>query len=266
VRNASPVALRGIPLVAAALVVMACATQPAPRVPVHVYAAASLKAALAAAQAAYEATHSDTTLTISTDSSAALETKIEQGAPADVFLSADMINPQRLLAGGFASGPVVPFASNVLAVIVPAANPANVRSSADLARTGLKIIAAGDNVPITRYASELVANLAKEGGYPANFAASYAGNVVSKEDNVAAVVAKIELGEGDAAIVYSTDAKSSSKVTTIPVPSPANVPATYGGVVVKASTHHETGATFLAWLASADGQAILATFGFQPPE
>ena len=80
----------------------------------------------------------------------------------------------------------------------------------------------------------LVANLAKEPGYPADFAAAYAANIVSKEDNVKAVVAKVELGEGDAGIVYVTDAKASTKVGTVDVPDSANVPATYDGVVVKA--------------------------------
>ena len=72
------------------------------------------------------------------------------------------------------------------------------------------MIAAGDAVPITRYAGQLVTNLARESGYPADFAAAYAANVASKEDNVKAVVAKIELGEGDAGIVYVTDAKAST--------------------------------------------------------
>jgi molybdate transport system substrate-binding protein len=271
VRDPMQPARRWISFAAVAMMVAGCSTappsSPAPTAALNVYAAASLKAALAKVEAAYEETHSDTTLTVSTDSSAALEIKIEQGAPADVFLSADTTNPQKLVAGGFASGTVVNFAGNVLAVIVPAANPAKLASPRDLARPGIKIIAAGDNVPITRYATQLVANLAREAGYPANFATSYAANIVSKEDNVAALVAKLELGEGDAGIVYATDAKSSSKVTAIAVPASANVPATYGGVVVRASTHQAAAAAFLAWLASPAGQAILATFGFQsPPE
>ena len=89
---------------------------------------------------------------------------------------------------------------------------------ADLAKSGLKVIAAGDEVPITKYATQLVANLAKEAGYPANFVDAYNANVVSKEDNVKAVVAKIELGEGDAGIVYVTDAAASDKVKTVDVP------------------------------------------------
>ena len=109
------------------------------------------------------------TLTISTDSSSALETQIEQGAPADVFLSADTTNPQKLVDAGLADGAAVTFAGNKLTVIVPADNPAGIASPADLAKPGIKVIAAGDEVPITKYATQLVANLAKEPGYPADF-------------------------------------------------------------------------------------------------
>jgi molybdate transport system substrate-binding protein len=230
-----------------------------------IYGAASLKGALDRAKAAYEAAVPGSTLTISTDSSAALETQIEQGAPADVFLSADTTNPKKLVDKGLADGGAVVFAGNKLTVIVPANNPAGIASPADLAKSGIKVIAAGDAVPITKYATQLVANLAKETGYAADFAAAYTANIVSKEDNVKAVVAKVELGEGDAAIVYVTDAKASTKVTTVPVPDAANVPATYAGVVVKGSAHAEAARAFLAWFTGPDGQAILGSFGFLPP-
>jgi molybdate transport system substrate-binding protein len=230
-----------------------------------IYGAASLKSALGKAKAAYEATYPGATLTISTDSSSALETKIEQGAPADVFLSADTTNPQKLVDRGLAGSPLTKFAGNLLTIIVPTANPAGIQAPTDLAKSGVKVIAAGDTVPITKYATQLVANLTKEIGYPADFAARYTANIVSREDNVAAVVSKIELGEGDAGIVYVTDAKSSTKVTTIIVPPTANVPATYGGVTVKASTNAAEATAFLTWFAGPDGQAILASFGFLPP-
>ena len=237
----------------------------APAGSLTIYAAASLKAALAKVKTTYEAAHPGTTLTISTDSSSALETKIEQGAPADVFLSADTANPQKLVDKGLAGGALTKFAGNLLTIIVPTANPAGIQSPKDLVKSGVKVIAAGDTVPITKYATMLVANLAKETDYPADFAARYTANIASKEDNVAAVVSKIELGEGDAGIVYVTDAKTSTKVTTITVPADANVPATYSGVTVKASSDADAAGAFLAWLAGPDGQAILATFGFLPP-
>lgn len=240
---------------------------PATAAPVEltILGAASLGGALAAAKTAYEAVNPGVTLVISTDSSSALETKIEQGAPADVFLSADTTNPAKLVTAGLASGAPVVFAANKLTVIVPADNPAGITTPADLAKAGVKIIAAGDTVPITKYAKQVVANLAREAAYPTGFEAAYAENVVSMEENVKAIVAKIELGQGDAAIVYVTDAKASTKVKTIDVPATANVPASYAGVVVKASGNAAAAQAFLAWLAGPDGQAVLATFGFLPP-
>jgi molybdate transport system substrate-binding protein len=230
-----------------------------------IYGAASLQGVLAKVKTAYETANPGTTLTISTDSSATLETQIEQGAPADVFLSADTTNPKKLVDKGLAAGAAVTFAGNKLTVIVPTTNPAAIKTPADLAKTGVKVIAAGDAVPITKYATQLVTNLASEAGYPADFAAKYAANIASKEDNVKAIVAKIELGEGDAGIVYVTDAKASTKVTTIDVPATANVPATYAGVVVKASRNAAAAQAFLTWFAGPGGQAILSTFGFLPP-
>ena len=234
-------------------------------VDLEVYAAASLKRAMAAAETAYEAANPDVTLTVSTDSSAALATKIEQGAPADVFLSADTTNPQQLVDGGLASGEVTPFAGNALTIIVPADNPAGVERPADLAKPGLKIVAAGETVPITTYATRLIDSLGREPGYPPDFAAAYAANVVSEEDNVAGVVTKVQLGEGDAGIVYVTDAAGSDSVATVEVPASANVPVAYGGVVIGSSPDREAAASFLTWLAGSDGQAVLETLGFLPP-
>jgi molybdate transport system substrate-binding protein len=230
-----------------------------------IFGAASLKGALEQAKTQYEAANPGTTLTISTDSSSALETKIEQGAPADVFLSADTTNPKKLVDAGLADGAAVNFAGNELTIIVPADNPAKIASPMDLAKDGVKVIAAGPEVPITKYAKQLVDNLAKESGYPADYAAAYAENVVSEEDNVKNVVGKIELGEGDAGIVYETDAKASDKVTTVEVPDAANVPATYAGVVVKESKNLAAAKAFLDWLVGPQGQAIFGGLGFLPP-
>ncbi|HEY6014858.1 MAG TPA: molybdate ABC transporter substrate-binding protein, partial [Candidatus Limnocylindrales bacterium] len=267
---------RRVPFLALVAVLSACsgtatgaAPSPAGSVPpavnLTIYAAASLSRALDAAKAAYEAATPGVTLTVSTDSSSALETQIEQGAPADVFLSADTANPRKLVDAGLADGTPVTFARNDLTIVVPAGNPAGITSPADLARAGVKIIAAGDTVPITTYAAQLVRNLSREPGYPADFVTAYEANVASKEDNVRAVVAKIELGEGDAAIVYATDAKASGKVAMIEVPDAANVPATYDGVVIGTSGRAAAARAFLDWFAGAGGRPILAGLGFLPP-
>ena len=239
---------------------------PAAAAELTIYGAASLKGALAAAKPIYEAANPGVTLTVSTDASSALATQIEQGAPADVFLSADAKNPQALVDKGLATGPPVTFATNMLTVVVPAANPAGIRTPADLAKSGVKIIAAGDEVPITKYANQLVAKLAGQPGYPAGFEAAYHANVVSKEDNVKAVLGKLELGEGDAAIIYVTDAKASTLVADIGgVSDSANVIATYDGVVITASPNKAASISFLTWFAGPEGQAILGGYGFLPP-
>ncbi len=231
----------------------------------QIYAAASLKAVLDQVKTAYEAATPGITLTISTDSSTALETKIEQGAPADVFLSADTENPKALFDKGLASSPVVHFAGNLLTVIVPAANPAGIGAPVDLARSGVKVIACAVGVPIEKYTAQWVAKVSSLPAYGADFATRFDANVVSREDNVGAIVTKVALDEGDAGVVYVTDAKASDKVKTIAIPANQNVPATYGGVAVKASAHGEAAAAFLAWLTGPKGEAILASFGFAPP-
>jgi molybdate transport system substrate-binding protein len=228
-------------------------------------AAASLKDAMAAIATAYATAAPGTTLTVSTDSSATLRTQIEQGAPADVFLSADAKNPQVLVDAGLTDGAITSFASNRLTIVVPPDNPAGISTPADLARPGVKIVAAGDEVPITKYATRAVKNLAGLPGYPHDYAAAYAANVVSREDNVRSVVAKIELGEGDAGIVYVTDAAASKAIKTIDLSPAANVVAMYAGVVVGSSAHPREAKAFLDWLVGSGGQAILASFGFRPP-
>ncbi len=246
----------------------ASATSPAStattEVDLQVYAAASLRPVLAAITAAYQAAHPGVTFSVSIDSSTALEAKIEQGAPADVFLAADMANPRALVDRGFASGSVTAFAGNHLTVIVPAGNPADIHSPADLSRPGVRVIACAEGVPVERYTAQLLDKLVAAVGYPAGFPDAFRANVVSAEDNVGAIVAKVALGEGDAGIVYVTDARASDAVETIEIPAEANVAATYGGVVVGTSGAPEAAASFLAWVAGPDGQAILSSFGFLP--
>lgn len=230
-----------------------------------IFGAASLRSALDAISVTYEA-EAGVRLTVSTDSSAALATQIEQGAPADVFLAADAANPRRLADAGLTDGEPMAFARNAVRIIVPSGDPGAVATPADLARPGVRIVAAGDAVPIARYAAELVEQLAAVDGYPADFAAAYARNVVSKEDNVAAVVARIELGEGDAAIVYATDALAAASAKTVELPAGVGVSARYAGVVVGASSRRAAARAFLGWLVGPRGQAVLARSGFLPAD
>jgi len=233
-----------------------------PDVSLTVFAASSLKTAFTALGDAWDPHHA---MRYSFDSSSALAAQIQQGAPADIFASADTKNPQAVATAGLTLGPPVPFAGNVLVIIVPSDNPAYLASPADLANPGVRIVAAVPDVPITTYANQAVANLGKLSGYPPGYAAAVAANVVSREDNVAAVVAKIALGEGDAAIVYATDARASDKVTTISIPAAANVSATYAAVALTSGSNQFFAKGFLEWLAGPVAQAILAEHGFLPP-
>ena len=182
-----------------------------------------------------------------------------------MFLSADTTDPLRLVDRGLVDGRVVLFAGNELTIITPTDNPAGVTVPTDLARDGLRVVAARDGVPLTRYATQLIENIASQPGARPDFAAGYAANVVSKEDSASAVRTKIELGEGDAALVYATDAAASEAVETIPIPDEANATATYAGVVVAASRHRPEARAFLEWMADGAGQGILADLGFLPP-
>ena len=227
-----------------------------------VLAASSLQTSLGDLSAAWTTSHPNTTLLTSTGATSALRTQVEQGSPADVLLGADMTNAQALVDEEDAIGPVSPFATNVLTVIVPASNPKGIQTPADLAKPGVCVIAAGMSVPINEYAEQLVANLAQRPEYGASFATGYEANVCSREDNVGAVVNKVSLGEGDAAIVYVTDAEAGQNLEQIAVPADSNVLATYGGVVTTGSPKASEAADFLTWLRGPAGQAVLHAHGF----
>jgi molybdate transport system substrate-binding protein len=225
-----------------------------------IFAAASLDDALDRIETAYAGVDPGIRLVVSTDSSAALRTQIEQGAPADVFLSADTDNPARLVAAGLTDGGAVTFARTTLALVVPRANPPRLRSFRDLAAPGVRIVAAGSDVPISRYVEELLVRLEREDG-AAGIVRGYRRNVVSREDNVRAVLAKVELGEADAGFVYRTDALASDAVLAIPIPPAANVTAQYDAVVL-AGGDVEDARRFVDWLAGPHGRAVLKELGF----
>jgi molybdate transport system substrate-binding protein len=259
-RRAAVVAL----IVAAALLVSSCGTACGCITPVRVLAASSLATPMEVVEETFPRSYGAAVeVSVSIGSSAALRAQIEEGARADLFLSADMANAQALVDEGLTDGPALPFATNQLTIVVPEGNPAGISSPADLARSGIRIVAAGESVPITRYAEQLIGRLAALPGYPADFAGSYEANVATREDNVGAVTAKVSLGEGDAAIVYATDARAAG-LQTIPIPADANVVATYAGVVLKDATSPRAAHALLDWIWRRNGQQIFASYGFLP--
>lgn len=231
--------------------------------PLVVFAAASLRDPIEDAARRFEAAHPGLRVQVNFGSSTALRTQVEQGARVDVFLSADEANPAALVASGLAAGPPTVFARTSLSVVVPTDDQAGIAAPVDLARPGIKVIAAGDGVPLSAYVGQVLEALASQPGYPVDIAARIEANVVSREADARAVLTKVELGEGDAALVYTADARRSRLVQVIAIPDDANVVVSYAAVVLAAAPRPDVAARFLAWLTDPDGQALFAEYGFE---
>jgi molybdate transport system substrate-binding protein len=186
----------------------------------------------------------------------ALAAQITLGAPADVFASANLTLPNQLFAKGLCSQPVV-FTRNTLVIVVPKANPANVHSVYDLAKSGIKLVVAGAGVPVGSYTLQILKNM--------NLTASVTKNIVSQETDVREVLAKVALGEADAGFVYSTDAKTvPGQVTVLKVPAWAQPKVQYGICVVSKSGDKPAAQAFITKVLSKAGQSQLLAYGFLP--
>lgn len=225
-----------------------------------VFAAASLQDVFDDLETAWLQHHPNGTMVVAHDGSNILAAQIAEGAAADVFVSADLVRPQRLVSDGDAVGHVRPFADNRIALVAPL-DGAAVMTPADLARPGIRIVAAAPGVPITAYADATLARLALTMPDPATFRDAVDANVVSREDNVRAALAKVELGEGDAAFVYGTDAASSERVREVALPDAVPSTAVYGAVQVSA---RPLAAEFVEWLGGSEATAVMQAAGFEP--
>ena len=186
----------------------------------------------------------------------ALAAQIQQGAPADVFASANTALPNQLYAKGLCSKPVV-FTRNTLVVVVPRSNPAGIGSVYDLTKRGLKVVVASPGVPVGSYTLQVLKNM--------NLSDAVQRNVVSEETDVREVLSKVALGEADAGLVYSTDARSvPGRVRTIKVPAWAQPKVQYGVCVVTASTHKSDAQAFVKRLLGTTAQKKLIAAGFLP--
>ena len=232
---------------------------------VTVFAASSLTEAFKAIGAAFTAEHPGVTVEFNNAASSALATQIEEGAPADVFASADMPQMQRLVDGEVVDDEPAVFARNLPVIVIPAANEAGVMGPQDLAKSGVKLVLAAADVPIGNYSRQIIDKLAADPAYGAAFKDAALANIVSNEANVRAVLTKIELGEGDAGIVYKTDALvSGDKVEVVDIPEAANVIATYPISVVTETDNRDAAEAFVAFVSSDEGQAFLTDAGFAP--
>ncbi|MHB8647803.1 MAG: molybdate ABC transporter substrate-binding protein, partial [Thermomicrobiales bacterium] len=232
---------------------------------VTVFAAASLTESFAEIKSAFEKANPGVTVQYNFGGSPTLVTQLTQGAPADVFASADQQNMEKAVKGGVIVGTPQVFARNRLVIIVPKENKAGIRSPKDLAKPGIKFDTAQPSVPVGAYTQQALDNFSKLPEYGADFKANVNKNTVSQEDNVKAIVQKVQLGEADAGIVYATDAQAAKeKLTIIPIPDAQNVIATYPIAVVKGAKQAALGQRFVDFLLSADGQAIMRKYGFAP--
>ena len=234
---------------------------PAP-VTLNVFAAASLTAAFGEIKTKYEAANPNVTITYNFAGSNTLATQITNGAPADVFASADTKNMQKVST--LVNTPQT-FAKNKVVVIVPANNPGNIKTLHDLANKGVKIAVANSSVPVGNYTLQVLSKMGQSSEYGPAYESAVKANFVTQETSVSGVIQKVELGEVDAGFVYVSDAFSAGgKVSSIDIPDQNNVVATYPIATVKASTHPTQADAFVQYVLSADGQAILAKYHFIP--
>ncbi len=221
---------------------------------ITVFAAASLTAAYTEIGDGFMADNPDTTVTFNFASSSDLVTQINEGAPADVYASADAANMTRLTdAGGSAGDPTV-FATNSLQIIVEPGNPKGITGVADLADPDLLYVTCAPEVPIGKYAARVLTT-ARVNVTP-----------VSLEENVKGIVTKVTLGEADAGIVYTTDVIAAGAAAEgIDIPADINVIATYPVAVTKNAPNPEGARAFVDFVVGERGQKILAGFGFTAP-
>lgn len=228
-----------------------------------VFAAASLSDAFEEIGNAFEADHPGVTVKLNFGASQALRTQIEQGAQADVFASANPKEIEALMAGNFvdAQSPQI-FLTNQLVVIMPAHNPARVENLVDLAQDGIKLVLAAEEVPVGNYSLKALEKLDQAFGN--GFKNKTLQNVVSYENTVKQVVAKVQLGEADAGIVYVSDTVAAPELTKIDIPMENNVVAKYLLAALVQSKRPELARAFISYVLSTDGQFILKKWGFSP--
>ena len=219
-----------------------------------VFAAASLKGTFTTLAAAFEHAHPGVKIVPSYGGSDTLAAQITQGAPVDVFAAASTATMSTVTKAGAASGTPEVFAKNELEIAVPPTNPNHVAALADVTKSGVKLALCAPTVPCGAAATKAFA------------AAKLTPHPVTLEQDVTAVLTKLELGEVDAGLVYQTDVKSAgSKVTGVNFAEAASAINTYPITVIKGTKNPSAAQAFVAYVLSAAGQQVLQTAGFQQP-
>ncbi|MFN8465274.1 MAG: molybdate ABC transporter substrate-binding protein [Caldilineaceae bacterium] len=230
----------------------------------NVFAAASLTDAFNEIGKQFAAEHAGADVVFNFAGSNQLATQIGQGAPADVFASANKAQMQAAIdSGRIVSGTQQTFVRNRLVAVTPADNPAQLAGLQDLAKPGIKIVLAAKEVPVGQYALDFLDKAEADGSLGAGYKDAVLANVVSYEENVRSVLAKVALGEADAGIVYTSDAAvSKGEVQQIEIPDALNTIATYPIATLSDSQNPELAKQFLDYVLSPAGQQVLEQYGF----
>ncbi len=239
----------------------------APAAEITVFAAASLTQAFKEIGQEFEAANTNVSVVFNFAGSDKLAQQINQGAPADVFASANAKQIDVVVqAGGASAEQVKPFVRNRLAVIFPADNPAQIASLADLAKPGIKLVLANKSVPVGSYSLDVFAKASQLPEYTASYSPTVLANVVSYEENVKAVLSKVVLGEADAGIVYTSDIVRDSvdKIGRLEIPDALNTLATYPIAATTGAKQPALAEAFVEYVLSPAGQQILRDYGFIP--
>jgi molybdate transport system substrate-binding protein len=238
-------------------------TATAAPVSLKIYAASSLTNAFGAIKTAYQAAHPNLSITYNFDGSQTLEQQLANGAPADIFASADTSHMQLAETAKLVTKSQI-FAKNNLVVILPASNPGHITTLKDLDKSGIKLVVGVPAVPVGKYGLQVLDNLGKSAQYGAAYEKSVKANIVSQEEDDKSVVTQVQLGDADAGIVYRTDVTSAEakEVTVIPIPTQYNVIAQYPIAVLAGSTQQQADQAFVNYLLSTAGQSILEKYQF----
>jgi molybdate transport system substrate-binding protein len=220
---------------------------------ITVLAAASLTGSFTTLGTQFEAAHPDTKVIFSFGASSTLATQITAGAPADVFASASPTNMTQVVAAHDATNPTM-FAKNVMEIAVPPANPAKITTLADLARPGVKVALCAPAVPCGATARRVFAN------------DKITVTPVTNEVDVKSTLAKVQLDEVDAGVVYVTDVLAAgAKIKGITIPDDVNASTSYPIAALTASGNPTLAKAFVDYVLSPDGATALTTAGFEKP-
>lgn len=233
-----------------------------------VYCGAGLTGAMTEIGAIYE-NSSNMTIKFNFDGVPALRAQIEQGAYADVLVSANLKHMKALQSEGFIDNSTVKvFAQNKVAVILPNVNPANITGLKDLARPGVKILMGTRDLPAGDYALQVLDKLANDTEFGPTYRDEVLANVVSQETTVNRVVSKVALGEADAGFAFISDVSPQmvGQVKRILIPDEYNVVGDFPVAVLLQSKYPDQSLAFIDVIMSKEGQAILDKYGFIPVE